>query len=225
MPNSNRTSKLRNVAGFFPIQTNYLNSEWSYAQYRLPTPPAHIATSLSEQNRLGTSHPDAADEEKWTVGWIALPPDSTPLSTPVKETSPLPGSRHRGKGRATDLPSSPLRRSADRQAAQSKDPSGKASPAPEYQLIALTFTGNWYRLSLPTNEPASRPGTPDPYQGSTRASGRFGENERAGSPQFGSRRSGDQKRTSPRRNSDSQGGSSQCQLEEFRRFGSWDGWG
>jgi WD repeat-containing protein 45 len=235
-PLSNRLSALRQVAAFVP-GTNYLNSEWSYAQYRLPTPSAHQAHSLSTTNRLGTAHPDAGDEERWTVGWITLAPDTTPQSSPAKGPIGLP-SIHKGKGRANQ-PGSPLRGAAERPSPlspsfKSSRPRVKQPTQPEYQLIALTFTGGWYRLSLPhPNEPADRAGTPEPYQGKKRPNPRPGESktptERSGSPQLAAKRLGDQRKhgdASKRRSSDAQvADTSRCHLEEFRRFGRWDGWG
>lgn len=217
---SNRTSVFRQVLAYSPVQTNYLNSEWSYAQYRLPTPPAHVAHSYSTTNRLGTIHPDAGDEEKWTVGWITLPPDITPHTSPNKPTTPLPSpARSKGKGRV-ETSGSPLRPSHDRKPSSS---STRAPPPPEYQLVALTFTGGWYRLSLPKAE-KDRAGTPEAYQGSGKTA-YSGTRDRVGSPQLGGSRRSTEKRISPRRNSDAQNDGNKCQLEEFRRFGRWDGWG
>jgi hypothetical protein len=234
----NRLSALRQVAAFVP-GANYLNSEWSYAQYRLPTPSAHQAHSLSTTNRLGTGHPDAGDEERWMVGWITLPPDITPQSSPVKGPVALP-SIHKGKGRAHQS-GSPLRGTAERPSHlspsfKSPHPSVKSPTLPEYQLIALTFTGGWYRLSLShPNEPADRAGTPEPYQGKKRPNPRPGESKTptersgSGSPQLATKRLNDQRKhvdASKRRSSDAQiSDTSSCHLEEFRRFGRWDGWG
>ncbi|KAG8825715.1 hypothetical protein FRC17_008559 [Serendipita sp. 399] len=207
----NRTSVLRHVSALF--QNNYLSSEWSYAQYRLPTPPAHVAHSLSQTNRLGVANPDAGDEEKWTVGWIEIPPKvtspntgRTPLpSNRAAPVSPPKSSRH--------LPSSPI--------------SPQSPPEPQYQLVALTYTGGWYRLSLPqSSEPNERAGTPEPYQGQSRNNqGRTSATITDSSSQrsVDSRTSGAKSR---RRNSDAQrADSTTCQVEEFRRFGRWDGWG
>jgi len=234
----NRLSALRQVAAFVP-GTNYLNSEWSYAQFRLPTPSAHQAHSLSTTNRLGTAHPDAGDEERWTVGWIALPPDTTPQSSPTKGLTALPSIASKGKGRAHP-PSSPFRATMERPSPLSplskSHASAKPPPQPEYQLIALTFTGGWYRLSLPnSNESIDRAGTPEPYQGKKRPNPRPGGSktptEQSGSvsPQFTTKRLSEQRKqgdVSKRRSVDAQVvDAGRCQLEEFRRYGRWDGWG
>ncbi|KAG8761444.1 hypothetical protein FRC14_003857 [Serendipita sp. 396] len=208
----NRTSLLRHVNAIF--QSNYLSSEWSYAQYRLPTPPAHVAHSLSQTNRLGIAHPDAGDDEKWTVGWIEVPPKPT---SPVRNKSPLPSTR--------GVPLSPPRSNRQGAYRPSSPLSPQAPPEPEYQLVALTYTGGWYRLSLPRfTEPSERSGTPEPYQGQ----GRNNQGRTSAVPMdSSSQRSSDSKTsTSRRRNSDAQKmDSTSCQVEEFRRFGRWDGWG
>ncbi|KAG9053176.1 hypothetical protein FS842_008557 [Serendipita sp. 407] len=208
----NRTSLLRHVNAIF--QSNYLSSEWSYAQYRLPTPPAHVAHSLSQTNRLGIAHPDAGDDEKWTVGWIEVPPKPT---SPVRNKSPLPSTR--------GVPLSPSRSNRQGAYRPSSPLSPQAPPEPEYQLVALTYTGGWYRLSLPRfTEPSERSGTPEPYQGQ----GRNNQGRTSAVPMdSSSQRSSDSKTsTSRRRNSDAQKmDSTSCQVEEFRRFGRWDGWG
>ncbi|KIM25202.1 hypothetical protein M408DRAFT_331305 [Serendipita vermifera MAFF 305830] len=239
---SNRLSALRQATSFLPGGIGkIIDSEWSYAQYRLPTPSAHQAHSMSQTNRLGTAHPDAGDEERWMVGWITLPSDTTPQSSPAKGPVPLPSIHNKGKGRMQPL-GSPLRGPGDRPSPLSPSRSSRAgvtSPSlPDYQLVALTFTGGWYRLSLPNqSEPTDRSSTPEPYQGSggaKRSAPRQPESiapsERtgSGSPQLATKRLADQKRrdSSRRRGSDAQvNDTNQCHLEEFRRYGRWDGWG
>lgn len=198
---------------------------------------------MSQTNRLGTAHPDAGDEERWMVGWITLPPDTTPQSSPARGPTALPSNRNRGKGRAQPM-GSPLRGTLDRPSPlspsfESTRTSLKPPSLPEYQLVALTFTGGWYRLSLPhQGETPDRSGTPEPYQGPSgnrrppvpRQSESNAPTERSGSgsPQHATRRLNEQRRSgsATRRSSDAQAGdTSQCHLEEFRRFGRWDGWG
>ncbi|KAF8192472.1 hypothetical protein BJ912DRAFT_962082 [Pholiota molesta] len=77
----------------------YFESEWSYAQYRIPVQSSHI--SLSSTSR--SAGVDLPEEERCVVGWIEAP---------------------------------------------AEDPAAPSN-AKEYQLIALTYTGGWYRLSLP----------------------------------------------------------------------------
>ena len=104
----NRQSKLSSLTSFIPIP-KYFESEWSYAQFRIPTQSAHI--SLTQQAAARDANPDLAEEEKCTVGWIEAPTTAAPPAPP--------------------------------------------SPATDYQLIALTYTGGWYRLALPNKKPSS----------------------------------------------------------------------
>ncbi|CCA71710.1 hypothetical protein PIIN_05645 [Serendipita indica DSM 11827] len=234
---TNQLSLMRHITALLPVQNNYLNSERAYAKYYLPTPPAHVAHSMSQTNRLGTAHPDAGDEEKWTVGWIEVPADTTPYSSPVKTATPLPSVHgNKGRGRAS-VPGSPLRTSIDRRGAQSPtSPTRshpKSPPPPEYQLVALTYTGGWYRLSLPKSiEEPERSGTPEPYQRAPQS--KYPRRTDTGSAAGGSSQSPQsrqeelRRRSEPsrRRNSDAQRVDGMtCQVEEFRRFGRWDGWG
>ncbi|KAI0254903.1 WD40-repeat-containing domain protein [Lactifluus subvellereus] len=173
---SNRQSKLSSLTSFIPIP-KYFESEWSYAQFRIPTQSAHI--SLTQQAAARDANPDLAEEEKCTVGWIEAPT--------LHPASPAP------------------------------------SPATEYQLIALTYTGGWYRLALPNKKPSSVPvGSAQsnvPSSGSVR-SGRA--RSPSGSSVTGGGRTDKGKGVS--RDSDRKEGRD-CTLLEFRRFGSWDGWG
>jgi len=102
------------------------------------------------------------------------------------------------------------------------EPSGPISPKgkeperkPEYQLVALTYSGNWYRLSLPSsNSNAASPPKPSTPRNRTspisvprpiNAKGKEKEQEHEL----------DKERHLNR----------QCTLEEYRKFGRWDGWG
>lgn len=145
----------------------YLNSEWSYAQYRIPSQSAHISLSA------GPSKPptaDVVDEEKCVVGWIQGPVDDS------------------------EEPNRPT--------------------AQEYQLIALTWTGGWYRLSVPNAGPIA-PAVP----GSPTLAG-----HRPRSSSGSSVLSRPDKGKGREREKDSKE-SRECILREFRRYGRWDGWG
>ncbi|KAI0068949.1 hypothetical protein BV25DRAFT_1817874 [Artomyces pyxidatus] len=174
---SNRQSTLSSLTSYLPLP-NYFNSEWSYAQFRVPTQSAHI--SLSQQTS-GPVDPDLPEEEKCTVGWIEFP------------TNTAPGS----------------------------------PPAFEHQLIALTYTGGWYRLSLPRSSP------PAPASGASPAF-----IPASGSPpsvrSLNVPRARSTSGTSYTSRADKGKGvahekekkeSRDCALQEFRRFGRWDGWG
>ncbi|KAF9263520.1 hypothetical protein L218DRAFT_959065 [Marasmius fiardii PR-910] len=163
---SNRQSSISQLAPYLPIP-KYFESEWSYAQYRIPMQSSHI--SLTSTTRSPTE--DVPDEERCVVGWVRIPVDNTP------------------------------------------------DAATEYQLIALTYVGGWYRLALPnaTSSSASTEGgklakSPLPQHMSSRSSVATSSKQPRSS-----------KRKEKEREKDSK--ASQCTLQEYRRFGRWDGWG
>ncbi|KAJ3862954.1 SVP1-like protein 2 [Lentinula novae-zelandiae] len=160
---SNRQSTFSPLAPYIPLP-KYFESEWSYAQYRIPTQSSHISLSATTSSRSTTE--DIPDEERCVVGWIEVPSES-------------------------------------------------ASAPSEYQLIALTYAGGWYRLSIPnTSSTISAPFSPSspprvlhgrsPSVSSTRSERGHGK--------------GKEKEKSNHTKA------SQCQLQEFRRYGRWDGW-
>ncbi|KAH7916340.1 WD40-repeat-containing domain protein [Hygrophoropsis aurantiaca] len=173
---SNRQSSLSPLAPFLPLP-KYFDSEWSYAQYRIPTQAAHISLSSTTSSRSPTD--EVADEEKCVVGWIEIPID---------------------QGQA-----------------------GPDSPV-EYQLLALTYTGGWYRLSLP---PTSAPSNPPSPRSSTSIShsptkSSIPPRQRTSSVTSITSRSDkgkDKERDKDRKES------RECILQEYRKFGRWDGWG
>ncbi|KAI0265191.1 WD40-repeat-containing domain protein [Gloeopeniophorella convolvens] len=176
---SNRQSKLSSLTSFIPIP-KYFESEWSYAQFRIPTQSAHF--SLQQQSAVRDTHPDLVEEEKCTVGWIEAP-----------APAPAPNG-----GRSAPA----------------------STPTTNYELIALTYTGGWYRLSLPKKSSASS----TPAQANIPSSGSV-RSGRARSPSGSSVTAGrTDKGKGVARDADRKEGRA-CTLLEFRRFGSWDGWG
>ncbi|KDQ64887.1 hypothetical protein JAAARDRAFT_28540 [Jaapia argillacea MUCL 33604] len=173
---SNRQSTFSPLAPFIPLP-KYFESEWSYAQYRIPTQSSHI--SLSTQSSRGTVA-GLAEEEKCVVGWIEAPAED------------------RGDG--------------DR------------SPLTEYQLIALTYSGGWYRLSLPNagTSTGSRPGSPALGAALSASPPKsmpiLRPRSSSGSSFTGRSDKGKEKER------DKEKESRECILREFRRFGRWDGW-
>jgi hypothetical protein len=98
-------------------------------------------------------------------------------------------------------------------------------PATEYQLIALTYTGGWYRLSLPGS------GTPNtlptfPSRGVS-VSGSPPKSISTPRPRTSSNSSAisrlDKGKDKEREKDGKE--SRECTLQEYRRFGRWDGWG
>jgi hypothetical protein len=174
----NRQSKLSSLTSFIPIP-KYFESEWSYAQFRIPTQSAHI--SLTQQAAARDANPDLAEEEKCTVGWIEAPASHPQTAAPAP------------------------------------------SPATDYQLIALTYTGGWYRLALPNKKPSSVPTGTAQTNPTSSGSVRSGT---ARAPSVSSVTGGGRadKGKGVSRDSDRKEGRD-CTLLEFRRFGSWDGWG
>ncbi|KAI0638299.1 WD40-repeat-containing domain protein [Trametes polyzona] len=184
---SNRQSTFSPLTPFIPLP-KYFESEWSYAQYRIPSQSAHI--SLSAQPAKPPTA-DVVDEEKCVVGWIQISP----------EDQDEPGRTH----------------------------------AVEYQLIALTYTGGWYRLALPSS-PSSN--TSHPASTSSSASTRAGTpslreplsasppSMRTVRPRSGSGSSfGIRSDKGKEREREKEKPGRECILREYRRFGRWDGWG
>lgn len=166
----NRQSTFSPLTPFFPLP-KYFESEWSYAQYRLPVQSSHI--SLSANPAVQSPVLDMPDEERCVVGWT----------------------QYRGPG------------------------TGNEEPASEYQLIALTFTGGWYRLSLPPQ--GDRPkGSGSPSSPPKRL-----PTSRPRSPSGASFSGRTDKGKEKETDKESRGSRTDCVLEEFRRYGRWDGWG
>ncbi|PBK72590.1 hypothetical protein ARMSODRAFT_689773 [Armillaria solidipes] len=164
---SNRQSSFSPLTNYLPLP-KYFESEWSYAQYRIPAQSSHISLS-SASVRSPTA--DVPDEERCVVGWIE------------------------GRGGDPDQPSA------------------------EYQLVALTYTGGWYRLSLPSlghselNAPTSTGGSLPKPSPMTRQ--RTPSVSSVGRSEKGKEKEKDKEGKEKR----------DCILREFRRYGRWDGWG
>ncbi|KAF7332133.1 WD-REPEATS-REGION domain-containing protein [Mycena kentingensis (nom. inval.)] len=160
---SNRQSTLSSLTPFLPLP-KYFESEWSYAQYRIPTQSAHISLSATS---IRSPVPEV-DEERCVVGWIEAP--------------------------------------------------GNESGPVEYQLVALTYAGGWYRLSLPKVASAAPDSNrPNSLTSPPRASPSM---PRQRTPSASSSILGKAKEKKDGNEKQSR----KCALEEFRRFGAWDGW-
>jgi hypothetical protein len=170
---SNRQSSLSPLASLIP----YFDSEWSYAQYRIPAQASHISLSSSTSSSRSPTA-DITDEEKCMVGWIEAPSDR---SEPGRD------------------------------------------PHMEYQLIALTYSGGWYRLSLPQGmsniSSPSAGGTPlssSPPKASLHSRPRTNS--------VSSITSRAEKGKEKERSRD-QKDNRELILQEYRKYGRWDGWG
>lgn len=217
--------------------SKYIQSEWSYAQYSLPRPPAHVALSTtSSASRMGSVNPDAGEEERCVVAWVQVPGFQPSPSSPPQPSLPLSSvasSSPKGKGKARELDSTSdreRRRSTLVSQGPSSPPpkketltaSGATVTPPQYQLIALTYSGSWYRLSLPGS---TSPGVTGDLRNSPKSSKSAGTPTRASTPtgyKGSLREEGKQRRASGEVKSNV---SSSLRLEEFRRFGRFDGWG
>ncbi|KDQ08286.1 hypothetical protein BOTBODRAFT_38117 [Botryobasidium botryosum FD-172 SS1] len=121
---SNRHSSLSSLSPYLRIP-KYFSSEWSYAMYRLPTQSAHIALSQS-------LHPEQhAEEERCVVTWIQVFRKSMPEQQQQQQAE--------DKRRNVDAGTNP-----------NLDPGREQEGRWEWQLLALTYAGEWYRLSLPS---------------------------------------------------------------------------
>ncbi|KAJ7667907.1 SVP1-like protein 2 [Mycena polygramma] len=165
---SNRQSTFSPLTPYLPLP-KYFESEWSYAQYRIPVQSSHISLSATSI-RSPTAE---VDEERCMVGWIEAPDTGNSNHSPV-----------------------------------------------EYQLVALTYAGGWYRLSLP----AARSSKADASSSSGSSTSPPKTRQRTSSGSSVLSRS-DKGKGKEKDKKDGEKQSRKCVLEEFRRFGRWDGWG
>lgn len=163
-PCRNRQSSLSPLTPFLPLP-KYFDSEWSYAQYRIPTQAAHI--SLSSTSSVRSSHTDIAADEKCVVGWITVASEDTGV-------------------------------------------------APEFQLVVLTYSGGWYRLALPPKGSQASPSAAgSPLKSSSVSRQRTSSvSSIASLPEKGKGKEREKERK----------GSRELVLQEYRKYGRWDGW-
>lgn len=167
---SNRQSTFSPLTPFLPLP-KYFDSEWSYAQYRIPAQSSHISISTPSPK---SPTADVTDEEKCIVGWIQAP--------------------------ALD------------------------NSEPEHQLVALTYTGGWYRLSLPNTTPAviTPPSSPRGIPSSPpKATPSMPRPRTSSNSSTISRLDKGKEKERDKEGKESR----ECVLQEYRRFGRWDGWG
>ena len=168
----NRQSTFSPLTPFIPLP-KYFESEWSYAQYRIPVQSSHISISGTSRSHMAY----VPDEERCVVGWVEVPSESGPS------------------------PQGPM----------------------VWGIIALTYAGGWYRLSLPAHATSSQSSTPaisSPLSSSPPRLGPLSQ-PRTSSPSSVVGRDKGKEKERDRERKDSR----ECILREFRRFGRWDGWG
>ncbi|KAL1709236.1 WD40-repeat-containing domain protein [Schizophyllum commune] len=198
---ANRQSSFSQLSQYLALP-KYLSSEWSYAQYRVPTQSSHISISNAGK------HPDGepVDEERCVVGWIEVEVASSIPSPPQSPTD---------------------RAQARRSSVGSVDP---GIPRHEYQLIALTYTGGWYRLALPkiipsSSTPTSASARPGLASIPARPASVVGSPPRAGLARSTSASSTTGRHDRGKgKEREKEKESTDCILLEFRRYGRWDGW-
>ncbi|KAF8665754.1 hypothetical protein AX16_000202 [Volvariella volvacea WC 439] len=98
-----------------------------------------------------------------------------------------------------------------------------------YQLIALTYSGGWYRLSIPTTfgskEPeavVTIPSSPQLPKSPPKFS--FAQQQHRPRTPSGSSTISRLDKGKERERDDKKKESRQCKLEEYRKYGRWDGW-
>ncbi|KAG2754640.1 hypothetical protein P692DRAFT_20827233 [Suillus brevipes Sb2] len=169
----NRQSSLSPLASLIP----YFDSEWSYAQYRIPAQASHISLSSSTSSSRSPTA-DITDEEKCMVGWIEAPSDR---SEPGRD------------------------------------------PPMEFQLIALTYSGGWYRLSLPlgTSNISSPSAGGTPLSSSPPKASSHSRPRTNSVSSITSRTEKGKEKERGRDRKDNR----ELILQEYRKYGRWDGWG
>ncbi|KAG9012652.1 hypothetical protein FRB94_005262 [Tulasnella sp. JGI-2019a] len=192
---NNRQSTFSPLSGYLH---KYFSSQWSYAQYRLPSTSTHISLHSATPNN---SRPDPrhTEEEKCTVGWIEVPVVVTPAP-------------------AITTPQSP--QSAKASGARVITPQPLRQTQVDYQLVALTFSGCWYRLSVPSSLSTSSVnavGSSSPVRRASSASSFTATEKGKGKAK--------RKDGSEAGDTDDERPERECSLIEFKRFGRWDGWG
>ncbi|KAF9452448.1 WD40 repeat-like protein [Macrolepiota fuliginosa MF-IS2] len=229
---ANRQSTFSPLTPFLPLP-KYFESEWSYAQYRIPVQSSHISLSSTRPAVSSSSlssapvvkDTDVPDEERCVVGWVQVATEDN----------------------------------------QQPSEGGNSSGAfLEWQLIALTYVGGWYRLALPLSGKdrkrerggstvSAGAGTGGSVSGreslsagsARRVSGTLGPSPLGGGGGGGSivhgsppkavqmsRRGssastvrGAEKGKDREKEREKERESRNCTLQEYRRFGRWDGWG
>jgi hypothetical protein len=104
---------------------------------------------------------------------------------------------------------------------EAPDDKNTSSGPVEYQLVALTYAGGWYRLSLPTVRSSKATASAvSIHAGLSTSPPKSRQRTSSGSSALSRFDKGKEKEKK-----DGEKQSRKCVLEEYRRFGRWDGWG
>lgn len=143
---SSKKSQLKVLQPYLP---KYFSSEWSHAQFRLP-PPAAIASRLPFS--LSTATTSAGGERASTPTLE----DDVCISTWIEVEVP---------GGGSEAAEGEMRKGTAREEKENRQ-GGRDRSAPlhtrtESQIVAMTHSGGWYRISLATeNSTRELSGTP-----------------------------------------------------------------
>ena len=95
-------------------------------------------------------------------------------------------------------------------------PSELAEAASEFQLVILTYSGGWYRLALPPKVPLASPVVGSPPNSPPVSRQRTASASSVVSlPERGKGKEREREKK----------GSRELVLQEYRKYGRWDGWG
>lgn len=187
-----------------PYLPKYFSSEWSHSQFRLPppAPPAsRLPFSLSNPSEPGRAATPTIEDDICICTWIEVekplpPPSAIPAPSPTMQRTDSRESR-RGKERErTDSGAGAggggkenFRRQYQQhqhRSSSSYTPPPPPMPTKEAQIVAVTHSGGWFRISLGA-QPDGTANVPSVVG--------LGKDS-----------------------------TSDCRLEEYRRFGNKDGW-
>lgn len=156
-----------------PYLPKYFSSEWSHSQFRLP-PPAPLPSSssrlpfsLATSAEPGTPPPPTVEDDVCICGWIQvqkpapvpstqinlrqnapLAPDSSTLSRHRRQTPHSASSSAKGKQRERERESGTRTPRPRHAAAAEQLPRVPPDMITEHQIVALTRSGGWFRISL-----------------------------------------------------------------------------
>ena len=244
---SNKQSKLSPLTPYISLP-KYFGSEWSYAQFRIPSQSSHIA--LSAASKSSSVIPD----ERCTVTWIKYPLDS---SNHTDTTSNLPYTpqappdsisyeyqlivlTYTGGWYRVALPKSASQSQSRSSTPQPPNPRSAHTIGGAASTIAPTSPrmGMHKILSTPSTAAFSQPGLSTRHGHSRHLSspavGRLGtsiaDRSRAETVVGGGRhvlqhqQLKDKGKGKEREKVEEVKSEGVCTLEEFRRYGRWDGW-